>query len=137
ICLGSPGTNDVSREVYKAEGLNQKYVHRFDERGNLVRTDPGESLVADQDWDYAALTKISKDGAIYFVCAGIDEEGTVTAVNYLVEKWEELWKKVGDKDFTLILKVDKKKAPRTEAATELGKTWLKDPGLPYFNPLTT
>lgn len=135
ICLGSPGTNDVARAVYKAEGLSQSYLYHFDGAGNLASATA--TLTANHDWDYATLTKLSSDGAIYFVCAGVDEEGTIAAVSYLLQEWQTLAKKVGDKDFHLTLKVEKKKVPKTDAVEVIDKIYVKAAQDTYFNPLTT
>lgn len=136
ICLGSPGTNDLARAVYKAEGLNQSHLYHFDGRGNLTCANSA-TLTADLDWDYATLTKLSRDGAIYFVCAGIDEEGTIAAVSYLLQKWQSLANMVGDNDFHLTLKVEKKKGPKTGAVEFIDKIYVKTAQELYFNPLTT
>ena len=136
ICLGSPGTNDVARAVYKAQGLNQSHLYHFDDRGNLVCANAA-TLTADHDWDYATLTKLSRDGAIYFVCAGVDEEGTIAAVSYLLQEWQSLANRVGDKDFHLTFKVEKKKVPKTDAVEVIDKIYVKTAKELYFNPLTT
>jgi len=44
---------------------------------------------------------------------------------------------VGDKDFHLIFKVEKKKVPKTDAVEVMDKIYVKTARELYFNPLTT
>jgi hypothetical protein len=137
ICLGSPGTNDMARDIWADDGLSVEHLFHFDKAGNLARIKPKqETLTANAQEDYAVVTKISKGGAIYFSCAGIDEEGTMTAANYLLQGWQSLERKVGSKDFYLCLKVEKHRAPSLAAATPFHELYVKDAGEKYFNPFS-
>ncbi len=135
ICLGSPGTNDLARGVFEEEGLGLSSLYRFDAHGNLYGGNPTETLPATAALDYAVLTKLTRGEHIYFVCAGVDEEGTIASVTYLLEGWQNLWKKVGARDFHLALTVEKNRVPKIEACTLRGSIWAKDAKEKLFNPL--
>jgi hypothetical protein len=110
VCFGSSGTNAVTAWLYAQQPLsNQQDLFHFEKPGLVSNRNTQKPVVlqADTKTDYAVLARLSNAGNTYFLCAGIDEEGTVCAVKNLFNNWRTLNKTIKGRDFFQVWTVDK------------------------------
>lgn len=87
ICLGSPTSNNLTSKGLRLlpHGIEIEFT-----------TNTMKCWLHDQPYtssdliDYAILVRVVDEAHVYFVCAGIDEEGTVAAAKFLFSNWQKL-----------------------------------------------
>ncbi len=107
--IGGPTSNLVTRQ-YLESG-----PHKFSERGDSITSESGKSysIESGSPYDYAILKKtinrhgVSQDEPFYvLVMAGLGEVGTQAAGRFLYTNVREILKKVGTKEFSMIIKAN-------------------------------
>ena len=69
-------------------------------KGNLLKI----NRPFDENEDYSIIEKLTnRHGKIFFICAGLHKHGTEAAVNYLFNRWEDLYSTFQNNDFGIIL----------------------------------
>ncbi len=90
ICLGSSTSNNISDKVFTKISRYNFSVKFSTEKLECQFNDIGViTYSGDNEYDYAVLIRY-EGPPLYFVCAGIDGEGTVATAHYLVENWKQL-----------------------------------------------
>jgi hypothetical protein len=100
VCMGSPTSN--SKTAYVFSLLPGELDLRFTTK-TLQCWARDHEYRSSRAVDFGVLLRCTVDTNVYFVCAGIDEHGTMALGRLLAENW----KKLPDGDFVQIYKVDK------------------------------
>lgn len=102
ICLGSPTSNRISGLVINRLPSNMRPVFT-----TKTLTIPGlNEYRSCDDIDYAVLIKKKVNDNTYFICAGIDEHGSITVSKLLMNDWKNL---PSASDFIKVYKVNKER----------------------------
>lgn len=107
ILVGSRGYN-VATEYYVTRG-NPYFILDIESRLPTVSItrgrNKGENITAQAD--IAVLTKIidQEHNTAVFIAAGLGVNGTLGAIEYLINHWSELQERYGDEEFGVCLKV--------------------------------
>jgi len=110
ISFGSPSSSSLAEWLYARKPLlDQSDLFHFVGTDKLVpnRVPPAGGFESTKTTDYAVLARLTKDTNTFFICAGIDEEGTVAAVQELFVNWKEMSRNTHNRDFFQIYLVDK------------------------------
>jgi hypothetical protein len=102
FCLGSPTSNSTTEVMFARLPEEFKLSFTTKTLSCWVHDQPYAST---KTTDFGLLMRRTIDFKVYFVCAGIDEHGTIALSNLLLESW----KKLPRGDFLHIYKVDKKR----------------------------
>lgn len=89
LSLGSPTSNDATDQILKGIPGDHSPTFTTNSLKCWLHPDPYKS---DANNDYGVLVRAAHGNRVAFVCAGIDEEGTIAAMRYLLENWRELRK---------------------------------------------
>ena len=128
FCLGSDSSNYLTRYLLAATPfISQPEFYRFIKVGKTVRQPPNSNYVlqcrkvfshklkpqlADKDTtDFAVISRRTEGATTFFVCAGLDGQGTQAAVTELLENWESLAKFAKGRDFYCLYEVQKVNRP--------------------------
>lgn len=122
ICFGSPRSN------FRSSLFLPTFVE-FPNANTLSVTIDGTAMPysSDDHTDYGIVSRNQMGNRWGFVCAGIDEEGTIAAGFYLLNEWKELNQYQGE--FVHIIKCTKKdpEAPsRFLGFSPVGGVWKSD-----------
>ena len=81
---------------------NQSGLKRPSKRNPLsyLKSDPGT--------DYAVVARYAEEGQVFFLCAGIDQAGSIAATQILLNQWRVLLKETHGGDFFYIYSIDRK-----------------------------
>lgn len=107
ISFGSDSSNMLTEKIMSEVPNN---IWRFKPPDKLISEDAEpKELHASSKQDYAIVLKHwSEINNLTFICAGIDEEGTIAAAYYLIREWENLFRRYGEKHFIHILRCSKR-----------------------------
>ncbi|WP_133513302.1 hypothetical protein [Candidatus Thiosymbion oneisti] len=100
FCIGSPTSNILSGKVLNTLPQNRAINFTTTTMKCWLRDEP---YVADTQFDYAILARIRYQSDLYFICAGIDEEGSVAVGQRLISKWRSM----PSYNFIIIYRVEK------------------------------
>ncbi len=92
ICFGSPNSNLQSEKLLPEElckfcGSDQMFCHKLHDTPYTASTVEDFGVLARLPYNNSA-----EDSTWAFICAGIDEEGTVAASHYFLDNWRRLGK---------------------------------------------
>lgn len=88
ICLGSPTSNFVTKRIL--DNLPKDVEVKFTTDTMSCWIHPQEPYKPTKQHDYAVLARTADKARISFICAGIDEEGTVAVTRFLIRNWQTL-----------------------------------------------
>ncbi len=91
ISLGSPTSNNITEKLLK--NLPENIKIEFSTETMRCWIHP-ESYRASVDLDYAILVRTFDNERVHFICAGIDEEGTIAVCQHLINEWKRLPNKI-------------------------------------------
>ena len=128
FCLGSDSSNYLTRYLLAAAPfISQPEFYRLIKTGPTVRQPPNSNYVLkcakafshklklvyadDRTTDYAVISRRTEGATTFFVCAGLDGQGTQAAVTELLENWESLASFSKGKDFYCLYQVHKLNRP--------------------------
>lgn len=100
ICIGSPTSNTLTGKVLNVLPQNRAITFTSKTMKCWLSDEP---CVATTQYDFAILARMKYQSDIHFVCAGIDEEGSVAAGRLLASKWKSL----PNDNFVIVYKVEK------------------------------
>lgn len=104
VCLGSPTSNYLTHDVLMLLPGEVRPEFTTD-----VLTWLGDTYEPDEDLDYGVIARIRTKERTAFVCAGVDEEGTVGSLRHLQKNWSALpmsWRL--DVSFVAVFSVSRK-----------------------------
>jgi hypothetical protein len=100
VCMGSPTSNSKTAHVFSLlpGELNLRFTTK-----TLQCWGYDHEYRSSRSVDFGVLLRCTIGANVYFVCAGIDEHGTMALGRLLAENW----KKLPDGDFVQVYRVDK------------------------------
>jgi hypothetical protein len=118
ICLGSPTSNSATKRLFAR--LPSEFNLSFTTK-TLTSWLHEHEYRSNEKFDYGVLMRCTLNEKIYFVCAGIDEHGSIALSKLLMMNWKELPKV----DFVQLYKVSKE---RSQVIDKLAGKTLFRPG---------
>lgn len=87
ICLGSPTSNFITKRILDNLPKDVRITFTTGTMSCWIHPAPYTSTTQK---DYAVLARIIEKERVSFVCAGIDEQGTVAVARFLLGNWQKL-----------------------------------------------
>ncbi|MGH8779083.1 hypothetical protein [Paraburkholderia sp.] len=117
VSFGSPASNVLTRWICNTL-MKDPLLPRFADNAVATQTTaPGATSPMLLQWrpdllDYAILARLTGPAAAgkpktYFVCAGVDQAGSLYTAHTLFDDWETLRRETGDRDFVFVYEIDR------------------------------
>jgi hypothetical protein len=116
VSFGSPASNVLTKWICE-QNMNDPILPRFSENSISLGSGAATSSATTLSWkakmlDYAILARVT-DSAIlkkpiaFFVCAGVDQAGSLFTAHKLFDDWQTLLKATDGRDFVYVYKIDR------------------------------
>lgn len=118
ICFGSDSSNYAAGYLSKIPFFNDNpETYSFVSTNSLIknshkrrrpsRNNDTTHLFSNESTDYAVIAKLKIDENTFFLCAGIDQAGSIVATQILLDNWKELLQETKGDNFFYLYEVNR------------------------------